>query len=73
MSKFEIDFNGNTFLYKGFPLFEELKPSSQSEAREWSKLRNETFKGSLHHFFRSLYFDEVAKNGFEIRKFLSVQ
>jgi hypothetical protein len=55
-------------LYKGFPLFEELKPNSQSEAKEWNKARNETFKGSLHHFFRSLYYDEVAKNGFEIRK-----
>ncbi len=68
LSKFEIDFNNNTFLFKGYPLFEELKPSNSKQLAEWNKNRNETYKGSLRHFIRSLYNNQLVKDGFEVRK-----
>ncbi len=68
LSKFEIDFNNNTFLFKGYPLFEELKSTKPKQLAEWNKARNETYKGSLRHFIRSLYFNQISRDGFEIRK-----
>jgi hypothetical protein len=72
LSKFEIDFNNNTFSFKGYPLFEELKPSNSKQLAEWNKNRNETYKGSLRHFIRSLYNNQLVKDGFEVRKVKNV-
>ncbi len=68
LSKFEIDFNYHTFSFKGYPLFEELKSNNSKEANRWNQLRNETYKGSIRHFIRSLYYDNLDKDGFEIRQ-----
>jgi hypothetical protein len=68
LTKFELDFNNKSFSFKGYPLFEELKTNKPKEAKKWTQLRNETFKGSIRHFIRSLYFDQLVKDGFEIRE-----
>jgi hypothetical protein len=68
LSKFEIDFTYKTFSFKGYPLFEELKPGNTKEANQWNQLRNETYKGSIRHFMRSLYFNQLQNEGFEIRE-----
>lgn len=68
LTKFELDFNTKSFSFKGYPLFEELKANKPKEAKKWAQLRNETFKGSIRHFIRSLYFDQLEKDGFEIRE-----
>ncbi|MEI8075770.1 MAG: carboxypeptidase-like regulatory domain-containing protein [Bacteroidota bacterium] len=72
LTKFELDFNTKSFAYKGYPLFEELTTNKPKEAKKWTQLRNETFKGSIRHFIRSLYADELEKNGFEMRAVLTV-
>ena len=72
LSKFEIDFNNNTFSFKGYPLFEELKSSSTKQMAKWNLARNEAYKGSLRQFVRSLYFNQLAKDGFEIRRIKGV-
>jgi hypothetical protein len=72
LTKFELDFNTKSFAFKGYPLFEELKTNKPKEAKKWTQLREETFKGSIRHFIRSLYADELEKNGFEMRKVLTV-
>jgi hypothetical protein len=68
LTKFEIDFNTNTFSFKGYPLFEELRPKGAKQAAQWNQMRNETYRGSLRHFIRSLYFNQLSNDGFEIRK-----
>lgn len=72
LTKFELDFNTKSFAYKGYPLFEELKTNKPKEAKKWEQLRDETFRGSIRHFIRSLYADELEKDGFEIRAVLTV-
>ncbi len=68
LTKFELDFNTKSFSFKGYPLFEELKPNKPKESNKWILARNETFKGSIRHFIRSLYADHLEKDGFEIRE-----
>jgi hypothetical protein len=72
LTKFELDFNTKSFAFKGYPLFQELQTNKPKEAKKWAQLRDETFKGSIRHFIRSLYADELEKNGFEMRKVLTV-
>jgi len=72
LSKFEIDFNNNTFSFKGYPLFEELKSNKAKQIAEWNKARAETYKGSLRHFIRSLYNNSFIKDGFEVRTVMNV-
>jgi hypothetical protein len=72
LTKFELDFNSKSFAYKGYPLFEELITNKPKEAKKWAQSRNETFKGSIRHFIRSLYADKLEKDGFEMRAVLTV-
>lgn len=72
LTKFELDFNTKSFSFKGYPLFEELKPSKSKEANKWVQARNETFKGSMRHFIRSLYADQLVQDGFEMRQVLVI-
>lgn len=68
LTRFEIDFNTNTFSYGGHPLFKELKPRNAREAVRWNQLRSNVYKGSLRNFVRSLYFNQLTKDGFEVRE-----
>jgi hypothetical protein len=72
LTKFELDFNTKSFSFKGYPLFEELKPKKPKEATKWMQARKETFKGSMRHFIRSLYADQLEQDGFEIREVRTV-
>ena len=44
--------------------FEELKPSSSGQKREWEKKRSAAYSGSLRHFLAALAKGELAKQGF---------
>lgn len=72
LSKFEIDFNSNTFSFKGYPLFEQLKSNKPKQVAEWNKARIDTYKGSIRHFMRSLYNNQLSKDGFEVRNVVTV-
>jgi hypothetical protein len=68
LTKFELDFNTKSFSFKGYPLFEDLKPKKPKDITKWDQARNETFKGSIRHFIRSLYADQLEQDGFEVRE-----
>jgi hypothetical protein len=72
LSRFEIDFNNNTFSFKGYPLFEEMKSNKPNQIAEWNKARKVTYNASIRHFIRSLYNNQLNKDGFEIRKVVKV-
>ena len=72
LSKFEIDFNSNTFSFKGYPFFEEMKTNKPKQMAAWNKARAEVYTGSLRHFIRSLYNNSLSKDGFELRTVLDV-
>jgi hypothetical protein len=44
--------------------FEELEPSSPSEAERWKERRRATYEGSLMHFLRSLVDGSLRADGF---------
>ncbi len=67
LERFEIDFNNNTFKYIGYPLFENMVPKNAEQQRKWDTARAIVYRGSLRHFMRSLFSNQLAKDGFEVR------
>lgn len=67
LEKFEYNFKTHVFFFQGFPLFEEMDTKATSRRKKWDKRRQETYHGSLMHFMRSLYRNQLAENQFEVR------
>lgn len=65
---FEYNYKSRIFYYQGYPLFKEKKPKNNRQQLRWLSNRNETYEGSLMHFMRSLYRNQLQKEGFELRK-----
>lgn len=70
LSAFEYNFKTNIFYYQGFPLFTEIESGSKRRNKNWERNRQETFQGSLLHFMRSLYRNQLVQDGFELRKII---
>lgn len=67
LSKFEFDISANTFKYVGYPLFENMIPANADEQKKWESARLHTYQGSLMHFVRSLFSNQLIEEGFEVR------
>lgn len=66
---FEYDFKTNQIYYAGLPTFEDMK-GSKAKHKAWEKKRIIAYKGSIQHFYSSLYQHKVAENGFIIYKLI---
>lgn len=69
--KFAIDsfinnYNSGTDLFIGYPLFEEMKGTSEQQ-KMWAANRATAYKGSLLQFMRSLYSRTLQEDGYEIQ------
>jgi hypothetical protein len=71
LESLEYDYKSNIIYYAGHPHFEELK-GSKAKKKKWLKNRAIAYNGSPQHFFKSLYDNTVAENGFVIHKLISI-
>ncbi|WP_214071056.1 carboxypeptidase-like regulatory domain-containing protein [Mucilaginibacter sp. dw_454] len=62
---FKSDGIAEIITYGGERLFEEL-PGSKAQKKIWDKARDDSYYGSAMHFYRSLYTDKLAEEGFEL-------
>lgn len=67
LETFSYQFDTRYLVFTGYPFFEPMK-GSRSRERRWEKARQETYLGSLMHFMRSLYRNQISEEGFEVRK-----
>lgn len=67
--EFFIDYQSNYNYMAGTVLFTELK-GSNSKQKRWNKNRQESYYGSVMHFMRALYKQELKENGFVINRLL---
>ena len=70
LSIFEFNFSSKIFFYQGYPLFTHLEVKKKRIEARWQKNREETYKGSLMHFMRSLYRNTLDTEGYEMRKII---
>lgn len=67
LNHFEYDYKSKMIFYAGNTSFEEMKGSNAKQKR-WLKNREIAYKGSIQHFFKSLYHNRVTEEGFIINK-----
>ena len=67
LDSFTHEYETTVSVYSGFPFFEEIEPSSESENDRWVKARETAYNGSVLHFMRSLYNKALSDNKFEVQ------
>ncbi len=72
LTKFEYNLEERSFYYSGYPQFEEMQPKNADEKKRWDKKRKDAYQGSIMHFMRALYNDQLEQEGFEIHPVLKV-
>lgn len=73
LEKFEYQFNKGLIACKGYPLFQEMENKRPAQLRFRTINRNDAYHGSMMHFLRSLYRNELSVNGFQVRKITRVK
>jgi len=65
LNDFNIDHISNIISRQWQQVFEEL-PGSEAQKKKWHEKREAAYYGSSMHFFRSLYADKLAEEGFQM-------
>lgn len=68
---FEYNFKTSIIYYAGQPFFEDLKGGA-TKKKKWAKAREIAYRGSIQHFFKSLYANKTSEEGFVINKLIKV-
>jgi hypothetical protein len=68
LETFTADFSAKIVSYYGYPLFQQMVPKNENRRKKWEFRRKEAYKGSMMHFFRSLYLDHAVTEGFLLQK-----
>jgi hypothetical protein len=63
LNDFSIDKISGIISRQGQQVFEEL-PGTEAQKKKWHQKREEAYYGSAMHFYRSLYTDKLARDGF---------
>jgi hypothetical protein len=65
--EFSADFNTNFILFVGYPYFVEMAAGDDfRRAAAWNKKRKEAYYGSLLHFMRATYKNQLNEEGYSI-------
>lgn len=67
LDSFTHEYNSQVSLYTGYPLFEEKTAASGEEQLKWKTARQKAYNGSVLHFMRSVYNQQLSEEGFEIQ------
>lgn len=69
---FEYNYSTRIFYFQGYPLFEDIQTDRKRLLTRWEKNREEAYYGSMMHFMRSLFRNQLIESGFEIRKLIKI-
>lgn len=68
LDKFVYDYAQYRVTYEGDPVFEPLTPRNSREAQRWHANRRRAYFGSIMHFGRALYRQNLANEGFAFQR-----
>lgn len=72
LESFVFNFQTLIFGYKGYCFFQPMQGGADKQ-NIWEKNRSETYIGSLMHFMRSLYRNQIEEEGFDMRPLKKVK
>jgi hypothetical protein len=64
LKEFSYDKKTGDLHYIGYPLFEEMQPSSKSEKKDWEENREKVYQTSLLRFYRTLGKRQLIQKGY---------
>lgn len=67
LEEFQYDFNIKLVNYSGYAFFTDMGLKHPNRVRRYNEARLETYKGSLLHFKRAFFANELDAQGFELR------
>ncbi len=67
LEEFEVDLNTALVNYTGYAFYKDMGLKHPNRIRRYAEARFETYKGSLLHFMRSFYANDLEVQGFEMR------
>jgi CarboxypepD_reg-like domain len=70
LEEFHYDFSGRFLLYLGYTLFEDLPSDREKIKKRWAGNRLRAYYGSIQHFMKSLYNNQLAEQGYEVRRLI---
>jgi len=65
---FRVDFTQQVVTFYGQPVFEDLPARNARQRQRWAENRKAAYLGSLAHFLRSIYDDQVTAQGYLVQK-----
>ena len=72
LERFVCDYSTNIVSYFGYPLFREMTADFSSIQLKWEARRRLAYLGSLMHFMRTLYKDQLRQEGFIVEHEINV-
>ncbi len=72
LKTFEYNYSTRIFYFQGYPLFEEMETGRKRLQERWESRRADAYYGSLMHFMRSLFRNQLVQEGFETRKLIKI-
>ncbi|MEI9957253.1 MAG: carboxypeptidase-like regulatory domain-containing protein [Ferruginibacter sp.] len=69
IDSFVYDYNKLETTFTGSPFFEEITPTDSVQKKKWTANRLRAYKGSILHFMRSMYYQQLKTDGFEVKAF----
>jgi hypothetical protein len=67
LEEFEYDFNTRLVNYSGYALFTDMALKYPNRTHRYAEERLDTYRGSLLHFMRVFYANDLEVQGFEMR------
>jgi hypothetical protein len=69
---FECDYSTNIISYFGYPLFREMTAEDAETKQRWEERRRYAYLGSMMHFMRTLYKQQLYQEGFIVEHQIEV-
>lgn len=68
LESYEYSYQTKQVFYEGYPFFKDLakKEKSKRKLKKWSKNRETAYNGSLTHFLKTLYQNDLRTQGFQV-------
>jgi hypothetical protein len=72
LEEFEYDFQTGVVHYQGYAFFSDLSLIHPAKAAKYQQERLKAYRGSLLHFMRAFYINQLEPEGFEIRSLTKI-
>lgn len=66
LENFELNFKEQSISYLGYPLYVPM--GGKGRQQKWQRKRDEAYTGSILHFMRSLFSNQLVEEGFVVRR-----